>query len=348
MDGGSTDNFLENVKPYSDLIQYQKSSPDRGQADVIKQGVRRLKGNIIGWLNADDYYFPGALDIVSNYFENHADIDVVYGDAVHVTPEGFFLSYFPAIQEFNAADLTRTCFICQPACFMRRDIYEKVGGINPTLQYTMDWDLWCRLSASGAKFSYLHEVLAAVRYYPGTKTLSGGFKRYMEIWRIEKKYGRRLWPRSWLGTYLFNLSFHGKKSATDKYIFTILDLLRRTKKYLRGRQNTNSYKTKLIYGFRPWDSVVDGRAVIHLPWYGNQPWVRLRLKVTPQTNRYRVKINDNTCKNVRIKNGYLVTDLPEIKSPHREISLECLVAEKWHMHKFQFQLSKLNGPARGD
>ncbi|MBN1546371.1 MAG: glycosyltransferase, partial [Syntrophaceae bacterium] len=212
MDGGSTDKFQEAVEPYSDIINFLRSAPDAGQAAAIKEGMETIPGDVVAWLNADDYYFPGVLDKVAAFFDRHPEVDVVYGDAVHVTEEGFFLSYFPAIQEFHAQELTRSCFICQPACFVRRSAYHKAGGLDTALHYTMDWDLWCRLSQSGAKFHYLHTPLAAVRYYPGTKTLSGDRQRYLEIWRIERTYGKRLVPLSWIGFYLFDLSFKENKT----------------------------------------------------------------------------------------------------------------------------------------
>ena len=178
VDGGSTDNFKEVIEPYSDMIGLLQSEPDAGQAAAIRDGLDRIPGNIVAWLNADDYYFPDTLTRVAHYFEKDQEVDVIYGDAVHVSSAGYFLSYFPAIQEFNAIDLTRVNFICQPACFVRRRAYEQAGKVDPALHYTMDWDLWCRLAACGAKFRYVNEVLAAVRYYPATKTLSRTRRRY--------------------------------------------------------------------------------------------------------------------------------------------------------------------------
>ncbi|MHC4130054.1 MAG: glycosyltransferase family 2 protein, partial [Planctomycetota bacterium] len=158
MDGGSTDDLHSVIEPYSDIITFFRSRPDSGQADAIREGKNALSGDVVAWLNADDYYFAGALNRVAAAFEQDPELDVVYGDAVHVTPEGFFLSYFPRIQEFNRKDLTCSCFICQPSCFVRRSAYEALGGIDSSLRYTMDWDLWCRLSEHGARFCYLHEV----------------------------------------------------------------------------------------------------------------------------------------------------------------------------------------------
>jgi glycosyltransferase involved in cell wall biosynthesis len=338
MDGGSTDNFRDVVNKYSDIITHLRSGPDNGQADAIKEGKNKVSGDIVAWLNADDYYFPEALDKVSKFFKNNPDIDVVYGDVVHVSPKGLFQTYFPAIQEFDDRDLTRTCFICQPACFVRRTAYNRVGGLDHTLHYTMDWDLWCRLSKSGARFSYLHDVLAAVRYYPGTKTLSSSWGRYMELFRIEKKYGHRVLPRSWLGSYLFDLSFKKKMTSAEKSAFAILKSLSRIKKKFIGLKKLDTKKIKTIYGFHPWESIVEGQAIIHMPWYENQKWDKLRLKVNPETDKYHVKINGQTCDEISFKNAYLYVKLPDLKNPHRRISIRCQENKRWRLLEFSCEM----------
>jgi len=341
MDGGSTDDFKGVVDRYSDLITFLRSAPDGGQTAAIKEGKESVTGDIVAWLNADDYYFPETLDRVAKCFETHPDIDVVYGDAVHVSPEGMFLSYFPVIQDFNANDLTRTCFICQPACFVRRAAYERAGGLDPGLHYTMDWDLWCRLSDSGANFHYLREVLAAVRYYPGTKTLSGDLKRYKEIWRIEKKYGHRLFPRSWAGAYLFDLGFIETKSRFEKTAFSILNNVRRIKKRILFKNSRSSKRMNTIYGFYPLDTRVDDCCIIHLPWYDATNWSALRLNVYPQTDRYIVEINGRACQKIRYESGHLLVQLPRLETPHRKISIRCEEKQQWRFLEFgcEFDIS---------
>jgi glycosyltransferase involved in cell wall biosynthesis len=110
MDGGSTDNFSEIEKRYSDNITFWRSEPDRGQADAIRTGLNKIAGDIVAWLNADDYYFPDTLEKVAKCFEENPELDVVYGDAIHVNPKGNFLSYFLQIKEFCSQKITRTNF----------------------------------------------------------------------------------------------------------------------------------------------------------------------------------------------------------------------------------------------
>ena len=338
VDAGSTDGFDQTIKPYMDKIAYLRSSPDAGQAAAIREGISIVEGDIVAWLNADDYYFPQTLDKVLKFFEARPDIDVVYGDAIHVSTECMFLSYFPVTQEFNAADLTRTCFICQPACFVRRSAYEKAGGIDPTLHYTMDWDLWCRLSISGAKFFYLKEVLAAVRYYPGTKTLSGDLSRYKEIWRVERKYGHRTIPLSLLGAYRFDLGLHETRSRFEKAALSILNNLRRIRRKILPKNIPSDHNIKSNYGFFPLYNQVDDCGIIHLPWYNPRKWVALQLKIHPQTDNYQVKINGRTCQNLRFENGHLWVQTYPLDTPHREISIRCNETKHWRLLAFNCEL----------
>ncbi len=334
MDGGSTDNFSEVIKECSDIITYSQSAPDNGQAAAIHEGFERVSGDIVCWLNADDYYFPGALDLVAACFEADPSLDVVYGDAIHVTEDGFFLSYFPPIQEFNARDLTRTCFICQPACFVRRSAYEKVGGVDSSLVYTMDWDLWCRLARVGAKFHYIHEALAAVRYYHGTKTLSGNRKRYWEIWRIERKYGLRLLPWSWVGFYFFDLSFKEQKTATEKITFSVLKYLRRMKKRIVSYRNLENQSNGALYGFHRWEPVVVGKGTIRFPWYDKRRLRKILLRVTPEGLSYRTTINGACQTVVLAKDGQVHIDVPLPDKSLVEISIECLDQQCWTLLDF--------------
>jgi len=345
MDGGSTDNFKAVVDEYSDVIKFLRSAPDGGQTEAIKEGKESISGDIVAWLNADDYYLPQALDKVATCFRDNPNIDVIYGDAIHVSSEGIFLSYFPAIKEFDAHDLTRTCFICQPACFVRRTAYERVGGLDPELHYTMDWDLWCRLANSGARFYYLPEVLAAVRYYPGTKTLSGDLRRYNEIWRIEKKYGHKIFPISLLGAYRFDLSVFEAKNRIEILAFHFLNYIREIKQKILNTKTSSSYKNLTRYGFYLEDSLVEGCGIIHHPWYDPRRWSALRLKVYPVSDRYRVKINDCSCKNIGYENGYLVVQMPPLDTPLRKISIRCDEIQQWRLLEFgcEFEIEANRG-----
>ena len=342
MDGGSSDNFQTVAKSYSDVITHLESGPDGGQAAAIKKGKTSVSGDIVAWLNADDYYFPGALDRVASVFEKNPHVDVVYGDAVHVTAEGYFSSYFPPVQSFNPRDLTRSCFICQPTCFVRRKVYERIGGIDATLKYTMDWDLWHRLSLAGARFQYLREVLAAVRYYPGTKTMSGDRRRYWEIWRIERKYGRHVMPFSWAGFYRYDLSLKEKRNFLEKFFLYMLDTLRQSKKRLLKMQGEGIQINRTLYGFHRWEPVVETSCIIHLPWYDRRQWRRLYLQVEPFDKNYIIKINGAFCHSAISETGAFLIEVPFTTEPYRKITILRSGGGRWKLLGFSCELKGLS------
>lgn len=329
------DNSVQKVlEEYRGLIRYHRHGPDIGQSAAIEEGWSNTQGDIIAWLNADDYYFPGALDKVASFFNTHPEVDVVYGDAIHVNRDGSFLSYFLPIQEFNARDIGRVCFICQPACFVRRSAYEKAGGIDKSLHFTMDWDLWCRLADSGAKFHYLHDVLAAVRYYTGTKTLSGSKERYLEIWRIERKYGKRLIPRSWPSFYLCDLSFKEKKTILENFTFNFLQFLRRIKNQLLQSKNLDTDTVINKYGFKKNGTEIIGKCILHFPWYDKGQLLQIHLYVFPGDGRFRISINDEGFSDFVAQDGIVVFSPQDLAKPCIKIAVECLEQNCWKLLKF--------------
>ncbi|MCF8127337.1 MAG: glycosyltransferase [Deltaproteobacteria bacterium] len=337
MDGGSSDNFQVVADAYSDMITHLESGPDGGQSAAIEKGLEMLTGKIVTWLNADDYYFPDTLQKVSVLFKKYPDLDVLYGDAVHVTKDGFFLCYFPAIQDFNARDLTCSCFICQPACFVRRTAYENAGGINQALRYTMDWDLWCRLARSGAKFRYEPGLLAAVRYYPETKTMSGDWRRYKEIWRIERRYGHRLHPSSWPGFYRFDLASKTKRTFYEKCLLNALDHFRKFKRRFQ-LQKSGKPGNSLLYGFVRWEPIVKKECTICLPWYDSRPWRELHLRVEPEEAEYRVQINRAPAQTVRTRGGFLSIKMPLFTGNLVKLAISSPGNTFWELSAFNVDL----------
>ncbi len=168
MDAQSQDETVSILQRYSDRLSYE-SRPDRGAADAIRKGFERARGDIVAYLNADDLYLPGAVSTAVEAFERAPEVDVFYGDAQWIDEAGALIRPYP-VRSFDARELARECFICQPAVFMRRSAYEAVGGIDPELQYTYDYDLWLRL-ARRHRFEYLPEILAQSRMHRANKTI---------------------------------------------------------------------------------------------------------------------------------------------------------------------------------
>jgi glycosyltransferase involved in cell wall biosynthesis len=176
-DGGSTDGSLAILERYHDRIADCVSQWDGGQADAIRRGFASASGEIQGWLNADDVYLPGALSAVAHYFEANPKVGVVVGGCVLIDALGAVVRDAIGAPRFNlGANLSVNRLLAvgckgfnQPATFWRRDVYEAVGGIDPALQFSMDYDFYLR-AAHVARFGRLARCLAAFRQHPESKS----------------------------------------------------------------------------------------------------------------------------------------------------------------------------------
>ena len=198
MDGGSTDNTIEILKQFSSSVKWV-SEEDNGQADAVNKGIRMCDGEIIGWLNSDDMFYPGAIEKITDFFELNPDIEVVYGMADHIDKEDQAFEQYPT-EEWDFERLKYTCFISQPALFFRRRVIEEQGLLDESLQYCMDYEYWLRLGKAGVRFAFLPEKLAGSRLYAENKTLGSRKKVHHEINdMLKKKFGRV--PDRWLNNY---------------------------------------------------------------------------------------------------------------------------------------------------
>ncbi|MEO5924013.1 MAG: glycosyltransferase family 2 protein [Bryobacteraceae bacterium] len=197
VDGGSTDGTLEILARYEGRLRYI-SEPDGGQSDAINKGFRRSKGVIFTFLNADDTLLPGAIRAAVDAFSTEPLAGVVYGDAWHVAEDGSVLAPYP-VEPYLADNLSRRCFICQPAAFIRSEAFAAAGMLDADLHYAMDYDLWIRLSRH-YPMKRIDAYLATSRLHPASKTVGHrGPSLHAVIELLERHYGYV--PFDWLYEY---------------------------------------------------------------------------------------------------------------------------------------------------
>jgi glycosyltransferase involved in cell wall biosynthesis len=197
-DGGSTDGTVSLLEAFRPAVRWV-SEPDGGQADAVNAGIAASDGEIVGWLNSDDVYFPGALQRVARRFALDDRIDVVYGRADHIDADDRVISPYPT-RPWDLSKLRADCYLCQPAVFFRRRLVERFGPLDAALRYCMDYEFWLRLGQGGARFDYLEERLAGSRLHEETKTLGSRLPVHEEINdMLKRRFGRV--PARWLVHY---------------------------------------------------------------------------------------------------------------------------------------------------
>ena len=198
MDGGSTDRTLDILRKYEGKLRWL-SGPDRGAADAVNRGFALGKGEILAFLNADDLYHPGAVSAAVRHLRENPEAAGVYGDAWWIDENGARIAPYP-VRDFDRELLERECFICQPASFFRRHPFESIGGLDPDLRLTFDYELWLRLTRT-YPLRRIDAPLADSRMHRANKTLGqrgGVFRETFQVLKRDCGYVPFSWIYAWL------------------------------------------------------------------------------------------------------------------------------------------------------
>lgn len=173
VDGGSDDETLEVIRRHEEQIDWWCSEPDDGPAAALNKGIRRASGGIVGCLNADDFFLPGALAAVRRAFARQPEADVVYGHGLLVDEKGRTICRIYSDRWHLERALYGRCPIVQQGTFYRIEAFEQAGGFNESNRTCWDGELLVDMAVAGAGLRRVDQVLGAFRIHGGSITGSG-------------------------------------------------------------------------------------------------------------------------------------------------------------------------------
>jgi GT2 family glycosyltransferase len=192
IDGGSTDGTLE-ILASAPGVRYISES-DRGLSDAVNKGIRMARGEVVGWLNADDVYLPGALDRVGTAFAERPEAVWATGACLIMDDDGneirrvvtAYKSFF--LRHYSYSLHLVQNFVSAPSTFVRRSAFDRVGLLDERFAYSMDYDLWLRLGRLSPPV-ILDGTLAGFRMAPGSLSMSGFEQQFVEHEQNAREHG---------------------------------------------------------------------------------------------------------------------------------------------------------------
>lgn len=222
VDAGSRDGSREVIAGYREGLTAVILEPDEGPADGLNKGFAACGGDVLGYLNSDDRFTPGALDFVLDYFERHPHIDVLLGSIRMVDEQGRPHRRGRAVERLDLRKFAYgTCFLWQQATFFRRACFERAGGFNQHNRISWDSELVVDMALAGARIGYTPIALGDFRIYGESITGSGRMEELgrQELRRVRGKIlasGVRPMPqweqRLAQAAYRYNLLRHWRGS----------------------------------------------------------------------------------------------------------------------------------------
>jgi hypothetical protein len=176
VDGGSTDGTLPLLQAlaaeHPGRLRWVSAS-DSGPAQAVNRAVALACGDVIGWLNSDDLYLPGAVRRALSTMAGLPGSVMVYGEGEHIDVAGAAMGRYPTLPPSTPLEaFAQGCFVCQPTAFFRRDTFIALGGLDEGLRTAFDFDLWLRLFKTfpGA-IGFVPMLQAQSRLHAGSITL---------------------------------------------------------------------------------------------------------------------------------------------------------------------------------
>lgn len=226
IDGGSTDASVDIIKRYEDSIDQWVSEPDDGVYDAMNKGIRIAKGDVIGLVNADDYYNKDTASIVANSYLNRPNT-IITGAMNRIMPDGSSYTIRRNLsQNYLRRNIKYRMPVNHPATFVPKSVYKNIGIFDTSFRISGDYEFICRAFTSGVSFTFVDQVLSNMR----SGGMSSGAKNLVQ--RAKEHYVLRS----------KNNMFMPIKNAFYSLFWTIITLLKSSVK----SKIKNEHK-KIIY-----------------------------------------------------------------------------------------------------
>ncbi len=194
LDGGSTDGTQDVIRRYAAELHHWESRPDGGQAQAINAGFILGTGEVLCWLNADDFLLPGALRSVASEFSRPDRPELVAGGCLLFKESAAWAVVRRPPDRLDPAELAIDDQLDQPSTFWTRQLWNRVGPLDEALHYAMDWDWYLRACRTGAQYRAVPGILSAYRLHQTQKTRSGSPERRRELAQVVSRYASAPWP----------------------------------------------------------------------------------------------------------------------------------------------------------
>lgn len=182
IDGNSTDNTVKILEKYQHGIDLLISEDDKGIYDAMNKGIERANGELIGILNADDWYEDGVLEVLLNQETQWKDADIVAGSIRRVDPvrgsEKIIMR--SEVGTLGAANPS----VLHPGTFVKKELYRSAGLYDRRYSISADYEFFCRARKRGGNVVYSDEIFTNVAVGGASETMSGLLKKNYDHFRI--------------------------------------------------------------------------------------------------------------------------------------------------------------------